>query len=1335
MKKLYYALAGLTLAVAAQGTAMLTAAPEASLPSVTSVETSKTFKDYVTVAIPMYDETVDLGECYSGLAMPQFVLSTTLTVNEDCPFAVTLYRDGATVKSITSSDSELLWVEENMAVFVFSESPITTEGLYTLNIPDGFLLDGTTPVKGSSFSYRIGEAKGAVSFLDCINQLEGIPTDTPLDMKEYGSIGQFVFNTTASLSINKNCTTPVSLYAGDSAVAAATIAATDEYDGSEGKPFAFIPDRSTLVLDFGKTFSEAVDYRLVIPEGFFTLDGTNVAATTLNYLFAPQTQPVGFADIIAGASPELGVVDLNEYDGLNALMFVLNAEVTVNTKCTTVLRMNIAGEVMPVGRISASATGEDEPRIIIMDGAEPMSATAQAAQTSLVMWFGETPINAPGTYTVTIPEGFFLIDGVECQQSTLSYTIEAKAEELSYTFDPTPGSTVDSLADIYFNVPEGTSVVFRPDAITLSNGTESYTLSTFKKSATQIWMYNLNFPDTPGEWTLTIPANSMMYNNVANETAITATWTIKEKGSFFDYTFDPADGSTVESLDDIYLNVASDKTVEVKSATLSNGVDTYPLTAFQNGPNSVWMYNLTFPNTPGEWTLTIPSGDLWYNGKPYSDAITATWTIEGKAVVTLPEPTASPADGATVNSTDDFKTITLTWPEGTQLTAGEEYTYFVTLSGPSGFPVMYYIDSATNNVLVLKTNSDLSSYVPGDYELSVGAGTVLINGTASPAYTYHYTYEEAAVVAKPEYTFDPSDGSTVENLEDIYFNVPAGNTVAITSGSATLSNGVDSYPLTTFQQGDNTVWMFNFTFTNAPGEWTITIPAGALTYNGEVYNEEITATWTIKGGSASTLPEPMVSPAPSATVTSSSQFETITLTWPEGTQLTAGEEYTYFVTLSIPGTWTNFMYGIYSVDGNVLTLKTAANLSDIESGEYELSVGAGTVFINGTASPAYTYNYTYQAPAAGTPDYYFDPSNGATVSKLEDIYLHLNGGVVTYNTSGDNNVITITNGVDTKTIGAFAEGTALWLFPVLPIEEAGEWTLTIPANRICFDGVPYAEVITATWTIEAAIVGNDFPTPVISLNPESTVSAAAEFNTLTLTYPEGTVFELGEEGTYYAILSQPGLMTNANYDFSVEGNVVTLTAQYPVSGLESGKYVLEISPNALFIGSKGNPGYSYEYTFEAPAVGEFDYTITPAPGTTVNNLNQITFTVGEGHTIGYNTTGYITDEVIMNRLAGTVTDNVLVLSNLTYGEEEGEWTLVLPAGSLVYDGNLVNYEITASWTVSANVSGIAGLSADGTFTVFTVDGKLLLLNAGIEAVSDLESGLYIINGKKVLLRK
>ncbi len=49
-------------------------------------------------------------------------------------------------------------------------------------------------------------------------------------------------------------------------------------------------------------------------------------------------------------------------------------------------------------------------------------------------------------------------------------------------------------------------------------------------------------------------------------------------------------------------------------------------------------------------------------------------------------------------------------------------------------------------------------------------------------------------------------------------------------------------------------------------------------------------------------------------------------------------------------------------------------------------------------------------------------------------------------------------------------------------------------------------------------------------------------------------------------------------------------------------------------------------------------------------------------------------------------------------------------------------------------SGVDGVLTDEVYTVFNLQGMLLLKGVGIEEVERLPAGVYIVNGKKTLLR-
>lgn len=101
--------------------------------------------------------------------------------------------------------------------------------------------------------------------------------------------------------------------------------------------------------------------------------------------------------------------------------------------------------------------------------------------------------------------------------------------------------------------------------------------------------------------------------------------------------------------------------------------------------------------------------------------------------------------------------------------------------------------------------------------------------------------------------------------------------------------------------------------------------------------------------------------------------------------------------------------------------------------------------------------------------------------------------------------------------------------------------------------------------------------------------------------------------------------------------------------------------------------------------------------------------------------------------------------DLNFGEvaEQGLYKVVIPAGtfgdnafldSLGQSGK-ANAEIVINYIVGGAVGIESILDGEKTVNVYDVNGVQILKDADVEAVKDLKSGLYIINGKKVMIRK
>lgn len=96
-------------------------------------------------------------------------------------------------------------------------------------------------------------------------------------------------------------------------------------------------------------------------------------------------------------------------------------------------------------------------------------------------------------------------------------------------------------------------------------------------------------------------------------------------------------------------------------------------------------------------------------------------------------------------------------------------------------------------------------------------------------------------------------------------------------------------------------------------------------------------------------------------------------------------------------------------------------------------------------------------------------------------------------------------------------------------------------------------------------------------------------------------------------------------------------------------------------------------------------------------------------------------------------------ATLTFGIEgeleEGDYTVTVPAGAFAVNGAVVG-TVTSGFSI-VEKTGITAPVAVGEslLTVYSIDGRLILKDAPEQDFKALESGLYIVNGKKVALTK
>lgn len=188
--------------------------------------------------------------------------------------------------------------------------------------------------------------------------------------------------------------------------------------------------------------------------------------------------------------------------------------------------------------------------------------------------------------------------------------------------------------------------------------------------------------------------------------------------------------------------------------------------------------------------------------------------------------------------------------------------------------------------------------------------------------------------------------------------------------------------------------------------------------------------------------------------------------------------------------------------------------------------------------------------------------------------------------------------------------------------------------------------------------------------------------------------------------------------------------------LAPGEYELVVAKNTDMINR--NPELVYTYTF-LPGEVEINTAITPANDDELTEpLEKITieFTESDNVTLApgaYATIMFGTIEYSANVALETINEHpAVVITPYAQFVNEGKYVVSISGSSLVVDGT--NYPINIVYNIGAGVTSVEAVTADYNGTVYGIDGTIVVRNAGADAINALTPGLYIINGKKIIVK-
>lgn len=948
-------------------------------------------------------------------------------------------------------------------------------------------------------------------------------------------------------------------------------------------------------------------------------------------------------------------------------------------------------------------------------------------------------------------------------------TVTRDAEgAVSYTLTPAPGDLeIKSLQNITLTFPDIKGVAVAENVtnpIVLKNnttGTEyvcyAPDLQSRAEGGTQfVLVFSEELPEFPeeageetalptiteeGAYTLTIKAGAFIYGeetdadgNVTTPNSIptpeiVANYSI---GEGIDYVLDPASGAEVSDLSMIEINfptIAKDVDCEFMAnyansillVNESTGTE-YVLAGDPIRNTRSTLAGVTFDmhfvkdgdenvkaiNEPGKYTLSIKQGAFWYGeDKKKVQAISANYTIAGV------EYTLNPSNDEPV---EDLQQITINFPT---------------------IDDIELVDNYTNSITLTNMSVGAEEEINAEYVLAVA---IKDTRSTNPGSTYTLTFikagenEVAPIIDPGKYVLEIKAGAFV------YGRPVAGDADADAETPETPDSEL------------NKVQAITAVYTISGVEYTLTPSTGTV------------STMDL---STITLNLPTVSDVEFV----DKYVNSILLE-----NLTTGEVYTFAgavpnTTSTLPGTTLDLKF-IPEGENEVVPI--------VQPGDYKLTIKRGAIAYNGGENIVQSIVALYRIPGI---NYTLDPAAGYVeeINTIELTFPTVKGVELVENYT---NSILLTNVITNEVYNVSAvrntrveEGTAYTLHFVKEgqedaavIIEPGQYELLIKEGA--FDYANESE--------DAALEGERIKVQEISatykidgiaytFDPTSG-SVVEDLSTITISFPNYKGINVLDANEYVGGIVLENTTTGVSYvlagadlaDRSENGTSYTLHFASEVAGdvepiTLPGNYELSIKDGVFYYGddietAEKLPAMSAKYVIDGTPI-----VLSPASGETLEEIEVINV-------------NFITDQDV--EFAGIKDPRAILLTNveteevytlagdpvqvgrtenegITYmmrfvAEGEDEAAIIRTAGTYVLTINegafLIGEEhspaLEATYIVVDTTTGVSEVLGEeaSEYNVYTVNGVQVLKNADKNAVNALPAGLYIINGKKVIVK-
>ena len=767
----------------------------------------------------------------------------------------------------------------------------------------------------------------------------------------------------------------------------------------------------------------------------------------------------------------------------------------------------------------------------------------------------------------------------------------------------------------------------------------------------------------PGDYTLVFPEETFVCNNMIGSTEWKFVYTIEAGANYgaLPVSITPANGSTVEELDEIYMIFSAadypgemefNPSNKAQVYNASGELVTQGIYGFPNG-SSYWDINIMLEEIikdPGTYTIKIAEGDI-YDYKDHSlicPAFELTYTIAGAA----PQPNMiiSLVGGATVEEAVTLNNVNATATfENTTATITSEWTDFGIYGIVPGSTIeTCYVHYSANKVsdteYALIPNADqlatLDANTAYKFKLPEGYFTYA-DGSKSPAYETWIKYE-APSFDPVVITINPAGGTEDAPVglapEEFEFTVTLTGAESVALGAAAsieetciyLQSWVESW-----QEWSNAVaykpelvegttyklvpfdeyWADALNYLSA-GNYRIHIPSGTFVFNGNTsnVNAAFDAYYT------AVFPDMTVDPTPDTVV---EQLNHVSICFNNESLVTASE--TVKATLKKDGVVVEELLGQVRwglVRNTVGYWFTAPHL---DAGEYEFVIPADALTLgSGKVFEGATFKYTIEGETPTTPEMVISPAVGSEVEVIDAETITVsfkNVDEVAINPlvlDFQNDVCMLIDPAGTF-ISVYPEAvegaTNTFKFvtfdgqPEYPFTTAGTYGFYIPTgsflvNGAEFEGVYYEEYITIATTSEAKMIVTPEDGATIESYKDIKISfegaTTVEINPNTLNAEYGKMMLVADDNWQMSAVVKP--VEEGNYTYGLE----ILDGQLPET-YTSLMFCME--EGSFFMDGNDAPGVEYTYNVDAPITGDPEMIVTPAAGTTVKAITSDVITI------------------------------------------------------------------------------------------------------------------------------